>query len=68
VLPHLGPEIIAVVQAVYSFAPNDLRSGPRLTFHKSDDRIIPSIILSSPLRCSNSKTVGVLNVWVHWRP
>jgi hypothetical protein len=68
VLPHLGPEIIAVVQAAYSFAPNDSRSGPRLTLRKSDDRIIPSMVLSSPLRCFNSKTVGVLNVWVRWRP
>jgi len=68
VLPYLGPEIIAVIKAASSFAPNVSRSGPRLTFRKSDDRIIPSMVLSSALKCSNSKTVGVLNVWVHWRP
>jgi hypothetical protein len=67
-LPYLGPEIIAVVQAACSFAPNDSRKGPRVTFHESGGRIIPSMVLSSILRYSNSKTVGVLNVWVHSRP
>jgi hypothetical protein len=59
-LPYLGPGIIAVVQAACGFASNDSRSGPRLTFPKSDDRIIPPVVLSSTLRCSNSRTVGVL--------
>jgi hypothetical protein len=68
VLPHLGPEIIAVMQAACSRARNDSRSGPRLPFRKSDDRIIPSMVLSSSLRYSNSRTLGVLNVWVQWRP
>jgi len=68
VLPHLGPEIMAVVQAACSSAPNDSRSGPRLTFRKCDERIIPAMVLSSTLRYSNSRTVGVLNLWVHWRP
>jgi hypothetical protein len=68
VLPYLGPEIIAVMQAAWSFAPNDSRSGPRLTFRKTDDRIIPLMVLSSSPRCSNSRAVGVLNLWVHWRP
>jgi hypothetical protein len=68
VLPYLGPQIIAVMQAAWSFAANDSQTGSRLTFRKSDDRIIPSMVLSSTLRCSNSRTVGVLNVRVHWRP
>jgi hypothetical protein len=68
VLPYLGPDIIAVVQAACSFAPSDSRSGPRLTFRKSDDRTIPSIVLSSTLRYSDSRTVSVLNVWVLWCP
>ena len=68
VLPYLGPEIIAVMQATCKFALNDSRSGPHLTLRKSDDRIIPSMVLSSSLRYSNSRTLGVLNVWVHWRP
>jgi hypothetical protein len=68
VLPYLGPEIIAVMQAACSFVPNDSRSGPRLTLRKSDDRIIPSMVMLSSLRHSNSRTLGVLNVWVHWRP
>ena len=67
-LPYLGPEIIAVIQAACSFAPNDSRSNPRLTFRKSDDRITPSKVLSSSLRYSNSRILGVLNVWVHLRP
>ena len=67
-LPYLGPEIIAVMQAAWSFASNDSQTGPRLTFRKSDDRIIPSMVLSSILRYSHSRTVGVLNVRVHWRP
>ena len=68
VLPYLGPEIIAVMQAACSFAPQDSRSGPSLTLRKSDDRIIPSMVMLSSLRHSNSRTLGVLNVWVHWRP
>jgi len=64
----LGPEIIAVMQAAWSYAPDDSRSAPLLTFRKSDDRSIPLMVLSSSLRSSNSKTVGVFNVWVHWRP
>ncbi len=67
-LPYLGPEIIAVIQAARSFVPNDSRSDPRLTFRKSDDRITPSKVLSSSLRYSNSRILGVLNVWVHLRP
>jgi len=68
VLPYLGPEIIAVIQAAWSFAPNDSQAGPRRPFRKSDDRIIPSIVLSSSPRYSNLRTVGLLNVWVRWRP
>jgi hypothetical protein len=68
VLPYLGPEIIAVMQAARSSAPNDSRTGPRLPFRESDHRILPSMVLSSSLRYSNSRIVGVLNVWVHWRP
>jgi hypothetical protein len=68
VLPYLGPEIIALMQTAFTFTPNDLRSGPRRTFCKGDERIIPPMVLSSTLRYSNSRTVGVLNVWVHWRP
>jgi hypothetical protein len=62
VLPYLGPEIIAVMQAAWNFASSDLQSGPGLTFRKSDDRIISSMVLSSNLRYSDSRTVGVLNV------
>jgi hypothetical protein len=68
VLPYLGPEIIAVIQAALSSAPNDSRIGLRLPFPESDDRILPSMALSSDLRYSDSRTLGVLNVWVHWRP
>ncbi len=64
VLPYLGPEIIAVMQAAWSFAPNDSQTGPRLPFRKSDDRITPLTVLSSSPRCSNLRTVGLLNVWV----
>jgi hypothetical protein len=67
-LPYVGPEIIAVMQAVCSFAPNDSRSATHLTFRKSDDRFIPSMALSSNLSYSNWSTAGVLDVWVHWRP
>jgi len=62
VLPYLGPEIIAVMQAAWSFASNDSQTGPSLTLRKSDDRIISSMVLSSTLRYSDSRTVGVLNV------
>jgi hypothetical protein len=67
-LPYVGPEIIAVMQAVCSFASNDSRRATHLTFRKSDDRFIPSVALSSNLSYSNSSTAGVLDVWVHWRP
>ena len=62
VLPYFGPEIIAVMQAAWNFASNDSQTGPSLTFRKSDDRIISSMVLSSTLRYSDSRTVGVLNV------
>jgi hypothetical protein len=68
VLPYLGPEIIAVIQAAWSFAPNDSQAGPRLPFRNSDDRIIPLIVLSSSPRYSNLRTVDRLTVWVRWRP
>ena len=67
-LPHLGPEIIAVMQAALNSAPNDSRSRPCLPFRKTDDRISPSMVLSFNPTYSNSRTVSVLNVWVHWRP
>ena len=65
VLPYLGPEIIAVIQAAPSFAPNDSRTGARLLFRNSDDTVIPLVVFSSSRRCSDSGTVGVLNVLVH---
>jgi hypothetical protein len=68
VLPYLGPEIIAVMQAAWNFVPNDSRSGPRLTFRESDDRIIPLIRLIIQSEVLDSRTVGVLNFWVHWLP
>jgi len=68
VLPDLGPEIIAVMQAGCSSSPNDWPSGPCLAFRKSDDTIIPLMVLSFDIRSPNSRTVGVLNFWVHWRP
>ena len=68
VLPYLGPEVIAVMQEARSFAPNDSRSGSGLAFRKSDDRIIPSMALSSTVRYSNSGPVCVLNVWVIGAP
>ena len=67
-LPYVGPEIIAVMQTVCSFAPNDSSSATRLTFRKRDDRLIPSMALSSNLSYSNSSTAGVLDVLVHSRP
>jgi hypothetical protein len=67
-LLYLRPEIIAVIQAVCSSAPNDSRIGPLLPFRKSEGRIIPLIVLSSGLRSSNSTTVSLRNLWVHWRP
>jgi hypothetical protein len=62
VLPYLGPEIIAVMQAAWNFASNDAQTGPSLTFRKSDDRIISSMVLSSTLRYFDSRTGGLLNV------
>jgi hypothetical protein len=62
VLPYLGPEIIAVLQAAWSFASNDSQTGPSLTLRKSDDRIISSMVLSSTLRYFDSRTGGLLNV------
>ena len=62
VLPYLGPEIIAVMQAAWSSASNDSQTGPSLTSRKSDDRIISSMVLSSTLRYSDSRTADVLNV------
>jgi hypothetical protein len=67
-LPYVGPEIIAVMQTVCSFAPNDSSSATRLTFRNRDDRLIPSMALSSNLSYSNSSTAGVLDVLVHSRP
>ena len=64
-LPYLGPEIIAVMQAAPNFAPNDSRTGARLPSGQRVDTVIPPAVFSSSLRCSDSKTVGVLNVWVH---
>jgi len=68
VLPYLGPEIITVIKAASSFAPNDSRSDSRPSFRKSDDRILPSMVFSSTLRYSNSSTASVLDVWIRWRP
>ena len=63
-LPHLGPEIIAVMQQARS-SPNDSREGFRLPFPgKGEDKIIRAMVLSRPLGRSNARTVGVLNVWV----
>ena len=62
VLPYLGPEIIAVMQAAWSSASNGSQTGPSLTSRKSDHRIISSMVLSSTLRYSNSQAAGVLNV------
>jgi hypothetical protein len=68
VLPYLGPEILAVLQAVFSFSPNDSPTGPRPPFRKSDSRIITSMVLSSGLNCSPLRTLGVLNVWLIGTP
>jgi len=68
VLPYLGPEIIAVIKTESSIVPSDSRSGPGPAFRKGDDKIPPSMALASMLSDSNSRTVGVLNVWVHWPP
>jgi|HubBroStandDraft_6_1064221.scaffolds.fasta_scaffold393674_2 hypothetical protein len=64
-LPYLGPEIIAVMQAAPNFAPNDSRTGARLPSGQRVDTVIPTVVFSSSLRCSDSKTVDVLSVWVH---
>ena len=69
VLPYLGPEIIAVMQAACNASPNDSRSGPGLPFpSKIDGRIIPFMVLSRNLSCSDSRIVGGLNIWLRWRP
>jgi hypothetical protein len=68
VLLYLGPEIIAVIKAGSSIVPSDSRSGPGPAFRRGDDKIPPSMVLSSMLSDSNSRTVGVLNVWLHWPP
>lgn len=68
VLPYLGPEIITVIKAASSFAPSDSRSGSRPNFRKGDDRILPSMVISSTLRYSNSTTASVLDVWIRWHP
>jgi len=68
-LPYLGPEIIAVMQAGCSSSLNDSESGLRIPFPDNhEDKIIPSMVFSRSLRCSNSGTLGVLNVWIGWRP
>jgi len=65
VLPYLGPEIIAVMQAECSASLNDSRSGSGLPSpSKMDGRSIPLLVLSRNLSCSDSRIVGVLNVWV----
>jgi hypothetical protein len=66
VLPYLGPEIITVIKTESSLAPSDSLSDLRPTFPKSDGRITSSIVLSSTLSYSNSRTARVLNVWVNW--
>jgi hypothetical protein len=68
VFPYLGPDIIAVMQAAWSFAPNDSQTGPRLPFRNSGDRIIPLIVLLSSPSYSNLRSVALLNVWVRGRP
>ena len=68
-LPYLGPEIIAVMQAARNSSPNDSRSGTGLLFpDKSNAQFIPLMVLSHQLTCSNGNHVGVLNVRVCWRP
>ena len=69
VLPYLGPEIIAVMEAACNALPNDSRSGPGLPSpSRIDGRSIPLMVSSRNLTCSDSMTVGVLNVCVRWRP
>jgi hypothetical protein len=68
VLPYLGPEMIAVVQAACNPAQNDWRSSPRFAFPASEDKSVPSMVWSFSLRCSDSSTVGVFSFWVRWRP
>ncbi len=68
-LPYLGSEIIDVMQAAYSIAPNDTRSGPRLPFTgKGEDTIILSMALSFSLKRCNSRTLGVRHFWINWHP
>lgn len=66
VLPYLGPEIITVIKTESSLAPSDSWSDLRPTFPRSDGKITSSIVLSSTLSYSNSRTARVLNVWVNW--
>jgi hypothetical protein len=69
VLPYLGPEIIAVMQAAGNALPDNSRSGPGLpTPSKIDGRSIPLMVLSRNLRCSDSRIVGGLNICVRWHP
>ena len=68
-LPYLGPEIIAVMEVACNALPNDSRSGPGLLSpSRIEGRSIPLMVSSHNLTCSDSMTVGVLNVCVRWRP
>jgi len=65
VVPYLGPEIIAVMQAACNALPNDSRCGPGLPSpSKIDGRSFPLLVLSRNLSCSDSRIVGGLNIWV----
>jgi hypothetical protein len=54
VLPFFGPELIAVMQTAFRCAPNNSQSGSLTRVGgKIADRITPSMILVSSLKCSN---------------
>ena len=65
-LPHLGPEIMAVVQAACSSAPNDSRSGPRKN-HFGDGIVIHSEILQFE-DCGCPQPLGPLAPLMHACP
>ena len=55
-LPYLGPGIIAVMQAAHSPSLNNSESGLRIPLpDKNEDKIIPSMVFSLSLSCSDEK-------------
>ena len=67
VLPYLGPEIIAVIQAGFRSAPNDSRSDVGLPFgSKSGGEIILSITVSCVMEQSERRMSSLCSLWIDW--